>query len=92
MKNPITAKRLKKIKKGNMTELLKCIEDLHWLFNEKSFDDGYKSCLMDMSVRSQRLAEQIMAECFLKRRPEKPFNLENLAKFIEEYFDNALNK
>jgi len=97
MKNPINKKTLKKIKQGDMNALLGAIEDLHWLYNEQSFDDGYKSCLQDMAVRSYRLAERIFAFIDVEKKEDGSCVLlvesaDNLAKVIEEYFNEALKE
>lgn len=88
--NKITKKVIRRIKAGYHDDLMGAIEFLIDTYDEDKFDAGYTSCLKDLSVRSYCLAEQIMKNLFSKRSPQKFFNLENLAKFIEDYYTEVL--
>jgi hypothetical protein len=95
----ITKKQIRRIQEGNYSTLIECIEFLLDTYEEDKFDNGYKSCLSDMAVRSQRLAEYIAKMAteggvIAKRGKEEYFTLDvdELAKVIEDYFESALNK
>ena len=90
----ITKKQLSKIRWGDHDELMKAIGDLLDYYHEDKFDNGYQSCLADLSVRSQLLAECITEEakkkgCLAKK---KYYLLEEdeLALIIETYFRKAI--
>lgn len=87
----ITKKQLKKIKAGDSGELMRCIEFLIDSYEEDKFDNGYKSCIADMSVRSYRLAEAII-EIHSNSTKAKPFNVDTLTPYIEDYFKVILEQ
>jgi hypothetical protein len=90
----------KQIKKGNRGYLLNAIDNLVDYYEEDKFNNGYKSCLADMSVRAERLAEKIHKESDKRGKLGKDENgepisyleVEETAEIIEEYFEKALNK
>lgn len=84
--NKITKKTLKRIKEGYHDDLMEAIEFLIDTYDEDKFDAGYRSCLEDLSVRSYRLA------VYLSERVEKPISCEEFAKFIEDYYTEALKQ
>jgi hypothetical protein len=93
----ITKKQIRQIKWGNHAVLMECITFLLDSFNEDMFGEGYKSCLSDMSVQSQRLAGYIIKHTSqTSKDKEKPIKFfytpENLQELIEEYFREALNE
>lgn len=94
----ITKKNIKQIKEGNHAVLMDCLNYLLDTYEEDKFDLGYKSCLADMSVRSQRLAEYIGKKAKKQGKTGKDFDevyfldQDDLAKVIETYFNKALNE
>ena len=82
----ITKKQIKLIKEGYHDVLMDCLDFLLDSYDENKFDSGYRSCMEDMSVRSERLAEYIM------EHPKQTFSKGELAKIIEEYFTEALKQ
>jgi len=93
--NKITKSDIKKIKKGNHAVLMDCLDFLLDAYEENKFDLGYQSCLSDLSVRSQLLAEKITktAEEKGKKAGKKGYFLldsDEVALIIEEYFRNAI--
>ena len=95
----ITKKTLKRIKAGYHDYLMEAIELLIDLKDSKPFDEGYRSCLDDMAVRGYRLAEYIHEQSDKQGKLGKDKNgepisymeLDETAKAIEDYFNNALN-
>lgn len=83
----IDKKTLKGIKKGDYSALIGAIEFLLDSYNEDKFDQGYRSCLSDLSVRSQRLAEEI-----LKTYKKEGIKDCDLGKVIEDYYKKALKE
>lgn len=90
----INKKVIKKIKEGDIDTLLEAIDFLVSGYDAKAFDEGYNSCLADLSVYSTRLAEKITAEAELKNKAavhngEKYYLLEpeETAAIIEEFFN-----
>lgn len=92
----ITKKTIKKIKAGSHNDLMEVIEYLLDTYNEDNFDAGYKSCLADMSVRAQRLAEHLsdMATKYGNRGNDEInwLTVDQTAKAIEDYFNEALKQ
>lgn len=92
----ITKKTLKRIKAGYHDDLMEAIEFLLDSYNEDKFDQGYKSCLADMSVRAQRLSEYIneMAEKYGEKCADgiPTLTIDKTAKAIENYFEEALKQ
>jgi len=92
----ITKKHLKKIRNGNHATLMDCLDFLLDSYEEDKYDLGYGACLADMSVRSQRLAEYIvdMATKYGNRGNDEInyLTVEQTAKAIEDYFNEALNQ
>jgi hypothetical protein len=95
----ITKKKIRQIKWGNHATLMECLDFLLDSYNEEKWDSGYKSCLQDMAVRSQRLAEYITKMAteggvIAKRGKEEYFTIDvdELTKVIEDYFESVLNK
>ena len=99
MMRKITKKTLKRIKAGYHDDLMDAIELLIDTYNEDKFDAGYLSCLDDMAVRGYRLAEYIHEQSDKQGKLGKDKNgepisymeLDETAKAIEDYFNNALN-
>jgi len=95
--NKITEKNIKQIRKGNHAVLMDCLDFLLDTYDENKWDLGYKACLSDLSVRSQRLAEHICKTPGEKGRDKngKPLsylNEDDLAKVIEDYYTKALKQ
>jgi hypothetical protein len=94
----ISKKTLQRIKEGYHSDLMEAIEFLLETYNENKFDAGYCSCLADMAVRSQRLADHIKDSApTIGHKPRKGEEVHvvevgDLAKVIIEYFNEALNK
>lgn len=93
----INKKEVKQIMAGDRDILMHRIDDLLDLYEEDKFDNGYKSCLSDLSVRSYRLAEYIEKKALKVGRKAKTemvwiLEVDELAKLIEDYFTKALNK
>ena len=82
----ISKKTLKRIKAGYHDDLMEAIEFLIDTYNENKFDSGYKSCMEDLSVRSNILADYIHENWLSGKNPN------SLSDVIEEYFTNALNE
>ena len=95
----ITKKVLKRIKEGYHDDLMDAIELLIDTYREEKFDAGYKMCLDDLSVRASCLAEYIHEQSDKQGKLGKDKNgepisymeLDETAKAIEDYFNNALN-
>lgn len=87
----ITKQHIKQIKEGNHAVLMDCLDFLLDSYEEDKWDLGYKACLDDLSVRSYRLAEHIHRNFGINSTDLKA-PLDDLAKVIEEYYTNALNK
>ena len=87
----ITKKLLKKIGKGDHDALIEAVEYLLDHYEEDKFDQGYNSCVADLSVHAQILADEIW-KLHGERSPDKPFNKPNLNKVIEDYFNTILNE
>lgn len=85
MKNPISKQQIKAIKGGDTSSLFQAIETLIYLHKEDNFTEGYKSCLADMRIRSERLAE------YIGEQSEKLGMRFSLSKTIENYFNEALD-
>jgi len=93
----ITNKEIKEIEKGNHAILMDCLDFLLDSYEENKFDLGYKSCLSDMGVYANRLAEELhkKAQNYGKRafnNGEEYFTLEEeeITEFIEQYFNNLI--
>jgi len=91
----ITRAQVKQIEKGNHAVLMDCLDFLLDSYDEKKFDLGYRSCMEDMSVRSQRLAEYIHKKALKIGKKAKTdmvwiLDQDELTAIIEEYFTNAL--
>jgi hypothetical protein len=84
----ITKSDIRAIKWGDHDKLMESIEFLLDSYNEDSFDNGYKSCLSDLSVRSYNLAVTINK--WLCEPSKGDSGIDNLAKVIEKYYTNAL--
>ncbi len=80
----ITKKTIKRIKAGHHDDLMEAVEFLLDTYKEDKFDLGYRSCLDDLSVRSQRLAE------YIQKNHIKGST--SLVKAIEDYFNEALKE
>jgi len=95
--NKITKKTIKRIKEGFHDDLMDAIEFLIDSYDEDKFDNGYRSCLEDLSVRSYRLAEHIVKNTTLgnKDTVKEDFTstaVDDLAKVIENYYTNVLKQ
>ena len=103
MKNKKLRKRLlilfRMVKWGDHDALMEAIELLLDTYQSRPFDNGYQSCLSDMSVRSQRLAEYVVKQAEKTGKLGKDSNNEpmayfndadDLAKVIEDYFNKHL--
>jgi len=97
----ITKKQIKLIKEGYHDVLMDCLDFLLDSYDENKFDSGYRSCMEDMSVRSERLAEHILKTMKKKELhvtvdkrgfASIEFDSDELAKIIEEYFTEALKQ
>ncbi len=92
----ITKKDIKAIRGGNHAKLMECLDFLLDSYEEDKYDLGYGACLADMSVRAQRLAEYIvdMATKYGNRGNDEInyLTVEQTAKAIEDYFNEALNQ
>lgn len=91
----ITKKQVKQIREGNHAVLMECLDFLLDSYEEDKWDLGYKACLSDLSVRSQKLAEYIIEHTIIgsKKAQKDDFSLTvvgDLAKVIEDYYTNAL--
>jgi hypothetical protein len=91
----ITKKQIKEIKSGNHATLMDCLEFLLDTYEEDKFDNGYQSCLSDLSVRAHSLSLEITkaAEKKGKKAGKKGYYLldsDEVAQIIEEYFRNAI--
>jgi len=82
----ITKADIRAIKWGDHDRLIDSIEFLLDCYEEDKFDNGYRSCLEDLSVRSYKLAE------YIDSRAESPLKVDELAKVIEDYFTKALEE
>ena len=83
----IKKKAVRSLKWGTTQTLLDIFEESIDLFNEDKYDLGYRACMDDLAVRSQRLAEVIMD---YQARVRVHTN-EELAKVIESYYKQALD-
>lgn len=92
----ITKKHLKQIREGNHATLMDCLDFLLDSYEEDKYDLGYGACLSDMSVRAYKLAEYIgdMATKYGNRGNDEInyLTVEQTAKAIEDYFNEALNQ
>jgi hypothetical protein len=88
-------KLFKETEKGRHDSMMEGIELLIDTKAETAFDEGYKSCLSDMSVRAERLAEYLENEAVKRGTMEKGIHFSvpqaGIAHMIEEYFNDALN-
>ena len=82
----ITKKLLKKIGKGDHDALIEAVEYLLDHYEEDKFKQGYNSCVDDLSVHAQRLAEYI-EEKYLKGALKT-----GLAEVIEDYFNKLIHE
>lgn len=89
----LTKKTVKRLKNGSYGTLVEVFEEMVDTYNEDKFDNGYKSCLFDLSVRSYRLAGHILKHTtFGGKKPKFTETAQDdLAKVIEDYFNKALN-
>jgi hypothetical protein len=76
----IKKKTIRAIKWGDHDELINAFIYLLDTYNEDKFDNGYKSCLEDMSIYAKRLTEAIAKEA--ERRGVKP---KKKSYFLEQY-------
>lgn len=74
----------KRISKGDHGALMDGIEELFDMYHTEPWTEGFNACMDDVSVHSYRLAEHIIES------PIKKMDVIDLAKLIEEYFENAL--
>lgn len=92
----ISKKTLKRIKKGFYDDLMEAIGFLIDTYNEDKFEAGYESCMQDMAVRSYQLSEHInkMAEKYGDKGSDgiPTLTIDETAKAIEDYFNEALNQ
>ena len=88
----ISKKTIKRIKAGYHDDLMEAIEFLIDTHNENKFDEGYRSCMEDISVRSRRLAEHLHREFNVGNSTDLYATVESLSEVIEEYFTNALKE
>ena len=86
----------REIADGDHSALMQGIEELIDMFNNSPWEDGYEACKDDVSVHSLRLAEHIKDSAPLighkirKNEEVHVVEVDDLAKLIEEYFENAL--
>ena len=94
--NKITKKDIKQIKEGNHAVLMECLDFLLDSYDEDKWDEGYQACLSDMGVRAQRLAEHIHTKAETNGHKDADgipwLEQHELAKVIEDYFDQALKQ
>jgi hypothetical protein len=93
----INKKDIKRLKKGDRNLLMQTIDDLLDTYEEDKFSAGYSSCLSDLNVHSQLLAEYIEKKALKVGRKAKTemvwiLEVDELTKLIEDYFTKALNK
>ena len=93
----ITKKDIDRIKEGYHDTLMEAIEFLIDTYDEDKFNDGYKSCLEDLAVRSYRLADYIVKHTTIgnedaKRDDFTPSAVNDLSKVIEDYYIEELEK
>lgn len=91
----ITEKHIKQIKHGNHAILMDCLDFLLDSYDDDKWSSGYKSCMDDLSVRSQRLAGVILESTTIAglKALTNEFEVdaeEKLAKVIENYFTKAM--
>jgi len=93
----ISKKKLRDISKGNFSALMQCIEFLIDHYNEDKFDLGYQSCLDDMGVMAQRIAEELHKKALIKGEKIVHKNddyalltIDETAEIIEEYIKKTL--
>ena len=82
---------VRRLKRGCSQTFLDLVEEAYDLLNEDKFDSGYRSCMDDMAVRSYRLAEHLRKK-ELDQINGRFKDVDDLAKVIEDYFTEALNK
>ena len=85
----ITKKTIKRIQAGNYDDLMNSIEFLIDSYDDNKYSAGYRACLAEMKLRSYKIVE------FLAEQKDWLFDDEtgeDLAKYIEEYFTNALKQ
>lgn len=96
--NKLSKETYKSILRGEHSGLMQGIEDLIDMYNNKPWTDGYEACKDDVCVHSSRLAE-LIGEKFKSgeipvtwkfKREVLTIETEDIAKVIEEYFENAL--
>ena len=86
----------REIADGQHSALMQGIEELIDMYHNKSFEAGYESAKDDVCVHSLRLAEHIKDSAPLighkirKNEDVHVVEVDDLAKLIEEYFENAL--
>lgn len=86
----------KRISEGDHGALMEGIEELFDMYHAKPWEEGFNACKDDVCVHSYRLAEHLKNKSSLiGHKPRKGENVyvievDDLAKAIEEYFENAL--
>lgn len=80
----ITKADIRAIKWGDRDRLLDAIDFLLDSYEEDKFDNGYRSRIQDEAVVAYKLAE------YIDSRAESPLKVDELAKVIEDYFNNAI--
>ncbi len=81
----ISKKTIRRIKAGSYGDLMDSIELLIDAYNEDKFNAGYRSCMEDMEVRAQRLAE------YLSPKITGLTTTDDIGKMIARYFNETLN-
>jgi len=92
----INKKIIKAIRKGDYGALIDSIEYLIETYDEDKFDDGYKSCISDLSVHAHRLAEVMYKEA--ERRGVKAdkkghyiLEQDEVEQIINDFFTDIIN-
>ena len=92
----INKKTIKAIRKGDYGALIDSIEYLIETYDEDKFDDGYKSCISDLSVHAHRLAKVITEEAERRgvKSDKKGYYLlesDDVEQIINDFFTDITN-
>ena len=87
----------RRIADGEHGALMDGIEELIDMYNNKPWEEGFNACKDDICIHSLRLAEHIKKmSVAIGHKPTKDENVrvvevDDLAKCIEDYFNENLN-
>jgi hypothetical protein len=94
----LTKKQIKKIKNGNHSVLMDCLDYLLDTYEENKWDLGYNACISDFDVYAHRLAELLTQEVELrgkaaKHNGESYFLLDEkeVEQIINDFFKDIIN-